>query len=265
MVGTLLFLRPLMKLFGAKGETLELAIEYTRIIAIGMPFQIFGAGASMFVRADGSPTYAMTSTLAGAILNVILDPVFIFGMNMGMTGAALATIIGQIVGALIALSYFREFKSAELNQEAFIPRFSCLKGICILGLPAGLMQIAVMVVQIVMNNTLGYYDEQTIYGRYIPLAVSGVVTKINSIFTATVMVFVKAVSLFLDIITAQRISHGSKKHSVPQLLLQPPFLLFPRYYSSYFRYKFWKSFNEGTNCISVLAQDIYAFLWGQFS
>ena len=93
MVGTLLFLRPLMKLFGAKGETLELAIEYTRIIAIGMPFQIFGAGASMFIRADGSPKYAMISTLVGAILNVILDPVFIFGMNMGMTGAALATII----------------------------------------------------------------------------------------------------------------------------------------------------------------------------
>ena len=141
----------------------------------------------MFIRADGSPKYAMISTLTGAILNVILDPIFIFGMNMDMTGAALATIIGQIVGALIALSYFRKFKSAELKQEAFIPRFSCLKEICILGLPAGLMQIAVMIVQIVMNNTLGYYGEQTIYGRDIPLAVSGVVTKINSIFTATVM------------------------------------------------------------------------------
>lgn len=187
MAGTLLFLRPLMELFGAKGETLELAMEYTRVIAIGMPFQIFGAGASMFIRADGSPKYAMISTLTGAILNVILDPIFIFGMNMDMTGAALATIIGQIVGALIALSYFRKFKSAELKQEAFIPRFSCLKEICILGLPAGLMQIAVMIVQIVMNNTLGYYGEQTIYGRDIPLAVSGVVTKINSIFTATVM------------------------------------------------------------------------------
>lgn len=187
MVGTLLFLRPLMKLFGAKGETLELAIEYTRIIAIGMPFQIFGAGASMFVRADGSPKYAMTSTLAGAILNVILDPIFILGMDMGMTGAALATIIGQMIGAFIALSYFRKFKSAKLNLEVFIPHLSCLKEICILGLPAGLMQIAVMAVQIVMNNTLGYYGEQTIYGRDIPLAVSGVVTKINSIFTATVM------------------------------------------------------------------------------
>lgn len=109
MIGTLLFLSPLMKLFGAKGETLKLAIEYTRIIAIGMPFQIFGAGASMFVRAEGNPKYAMFSTLVGAVLNVILDPVFIFGMNLGMTGAALATITGQIIGALIALFYFRQF------------------------------------------------------------------------------------------------------------------------------------------------------------
>lgn len=187
MIGTLLFLTPLMKLFGAKGETLKLAIEYTRIIAIGMPFQIFGAGASMFVRADGNPKYAMFSTLVGAVLNVILDPVFIFGMNMGMTGAALATIIGQITGALVALFYFRKFKSVELKQEVFILHSSCLKEICVLGLPAGLMQIAVMIVQIVMNNTLGYYGENSAYGRDVPLAVSGVVTKINSIFTATIM------------------------------------------------------------------------------
>lgn len=152
-----------------------------------MPFQIFGAGASIFIRADGSPKYAMISSLVGAVLNVILDPVFIFGLDMGMAGAALATIIGQIVGAIITLSYFRGFKSVRLQKETFIPRLTYLKEICILGLPAGLMQIAVMVVQIVMNNTLGFYGEQTIYGRDIPLAVSGVVTKINSIFTATVM------------------------------------------------------------------------------
>ena len=187
MAVTLIFLRPLMVLFGAKGETLTLAAEYTRVIAVGMPFQIFGAGASMFIRADGSPRYAMASTLAGAILNVILDPVFIFGLDMGLTGAALATVIGQIISAGIALVYFRHFKSVKLTKETFILRFPELKEICILGLPAGLMQIAVMVSQIVMNNTLGFYGEQTTYGRDVPLAVSGVVTKINSIFTATIM------------------------------------------------------------------------------
>lgn len=187
MAVTLLFLRPLMILFGAKGETLELAVEYTRVIAIGMPFQIFGVGGSMLIRADGDPKYAMLSTLVGAILNVILDPVFIFGFDMGMTGAALATIIGQILGAVLTAVYFRKFKSLRLEKQHFAPDICILKEICILGLPAGLMQIAVMLVQIVMNNTLGYYGEQTIYGRDVPLAVSGVVTKINSIFTATVM------------------------------------------------------------------------------
>ncbi len=187
MAVTLLFLHPLMLLFGAKGETLAYALDYTKIIAFGMPFQVFGAGASMLIRADGSPKYAMASTLTGAILNVLLDPIFIFGMDMGMAGAALATIIGQIVSALITLFYFRTFQSAPLERDAFLPHFSYLKEICILGLPAGFMQIAVMAVQIVMNNTLGYYGEQSIYGRDVPLAVSGVVTKINSIFTAAIM------------------------------------------------------------------------------
>lgn len=187
MLVTLLFLRPLMVLFGARGETLELAVEYTRVIAIGMPFQIFGAGGSMFIRADGSPKYAMLSTLVGSILNVILDPVFIFGFDMDMTGAALATIIGQILGAALVVAYFRKFKSLKLTKQHFAPDGTSLKRICILGLPAGLMQVAVMVVQIVMNNTLGNYGEQSVYGRDVPLAVAGVVTKINSIFTATVM------------------------------------------------------------------------------
>lgn len=187
MAATLLFVQPLMKLFGAKGETLELAVKYTRIIAIGMPFQVFGAGASMFIRADGSPKYAMSGTLVGAVLNVILDPVFIFMMDMGMTGAALATIIGQIISALIVLVYFKKFKSTELSRTSFAISKTYLKQIFTLGLPAGLMQVAVMVIQIVMNNTLGYYGEQTVYGRDVPLAVSGVVTKINSIFTATIL------------------------------------------------------------------------------
>lgn len=187
MAVTLLFLRPLMVLFGAKGETLELAVEYTRILAIGMPFQIIGAGGSMFIRADGSPQYAMLSTLVGAVLNVILDPVFIFGFDLDMTGAALATIIGQILGAVLVAVYFRRFKSLRLAKRHFAPDGTVLREICVLGLPAGLMQIAVMAVQIVMNNTLGSYGERSVYGRDVPLAVAGVVTKINSIFTATVM------------------------------------------------------------------------------
>lgn len=185
MAVTLIFLSPLMVIFGAKGQTLELASNYTRIIAIGIPFQIFGAGSSMLIRADGSPKYATASSLIGAILNVILDPIFIFTFDMGIEGAAAATIIGQIIGSIVSLLYFRKFKSVRLQKEHFSLKGTVLKDICVLGLPAGLMQIAVMLVQILMNNILGFYGEKSIYGRDIPIAVSGVVTKINSVFTAT--------------------------------------------------------------------------------
>lgn len=185
MVVTLIFLQPLMVLFGAKGETLELATAYTRIIAIGAPFQILGAGSSMLIPADGSPKYAMASTLIGAVLNIILDPIFIFTLDMGIEGAAIATIIGQMVSAVFSLAYFRKFKSVHLKKEYFALNGTILRAVCGLGLPAGLMQIAVMLVQIMMNNILGFYGEQSVYGIDIPIAVSGVVTKINSIFTAT--------------------------------------------------------------------------------
>lgn len=162
MAATLIFLRPLMILFGAKGETLELATDYTRIIAVGIPFQVFGAGSSMLIRADSSPKYSMMSTMVGAVLNIILDPIFIFALDMGIQGAALATIIGQIVGAVCSLIYFIKFKHICLKKEYLIPNGKQLRELCVLGLPAGLMQIAVMAVQIVMNNILGFYGEQSI-------------------------------------------------------------------------------------------------------
>lgn len=185
MAFTLIFLEPLMILFGARGETLNLAVTYTRIIAIGIPFQIFGAGSSMLIRADGSPRYAMVSTMIGALLNIFLDPIFIFALDWGIEGAAFATLIGQVVSTVIALLYFRNFKSVRLFRSCYRLRIGEIACICRLGLAAGLMQIAVILVQIVMNNVLGNYGARSAYGRDIPLAVSGVVTKINSVFTAT--------------------------------------------------------------------------------
>lgn len=181
------FARPLMAVFGAKGETLSLAIEYTSIIAFGMPFHILNAGGAMLIRADGSPKYAMLCTLSGAILNIILDPIFIFGLDMGMTGAALATVIGQILSGVVTVVYFRKFKSMSLHKDCFIPNCNVMKEICTLGLPAGLMQLAIMAAQIIMNNILGFYGEKSVYGREIPQAVSGVVSKVNSIFTSIIM------------------------------------------------------------------------------
>lgn len=187
MIAALIFLRPLMTLFGAKGETLTLALSYTQITAVGMPFYILGTGWSMFVRADGSPKYAMFGTISGAVLNTILDPILIFVFAMGIQGAAIATVTGQMISAVIAAAYIPRFKGVPLKKQYFLPDLSVIGNIFLLGAPIGLMQIAVMTVQIVMNNVLGYYGELSGYGREIPLAVAGIVSKVSTVFNSIIM------------------------------------------------------------------------------
>jgi putative MATE family efflux protein len=184
---TLIFTKPMMELFGARDEVLELSTVYTRIIAVGMPFYILGSGLSMYIRADGSPKYAMTSTITGAVLNIVLDPIFIFKLDMGMAGAAMTTVIGQIVSEIISVRYIWKFKTVHLKKEHFHIDWKLIGEICVLGLPGGLNQLAVICVQIAMNNTLGYYGEHSVYGREIPLAVAGIVSKVSSIFNSIVM------------------------------------------------------------------------------
>lgn len=180
------FLRPLLTAFGGRAQTLEYAIEYTRILALGFPFAILGTGASQLIRADGSPKYAMFSTLSGAVLNCILDPVLIFGFDMGMSGAALATVIGQIISASLILSYFTRFKTFKLEWRAFVLQLSSVGRIFQLGIAAGANQLAVTLVQIVMNNILGYYGELSQYGRDIPLACVGIISKVSAIFNGII-------------------------------------------------------------------------------
>ena len=100
-----LFLQPMLLFFGSPENVLGYAKNYTRVTAIGFPFLIFSTGGGHLIRADGSPKYSMLCNLSGAIINIILDPIFIFGLNMGMVGAGLATILGQIFGASLALRY----------------------------------------------------------------------------------------------------------------------------------------------------------------
>jgi Na+-driven multidrug efflux pump len=184
---TLIFLHPMMLFFGARGEILELSQNYTGITAIGIPFYVVGTGFSMFIRADGRPGYAMICTILGAVCNTILDPIFIFGLDWGIRGAALATILGQMISAVGAVLYLRDFQSCKINRTVFRLRKKIVKDIFILGLPSGLTQLTVMAVQIVMNNTLGYYGAQTVYGREIPLACAGIVSKVSSIFNSVIM------------------------------------------------------------------------------
>lgn len=182
-----LFLSPMMVLFGATPEVLDYSLTYTGITSLGFPFLILATGGSNLIRADGSPRYSMICTLTGAIINTILDPLFIFGFHMGMAGAALATIIGQIVSGLMVIGYLRRFKTVHLTLRSLHPIPSHLKAIAALGMAPFFNQMAMMVIQIVMNNTLRYYGAQSHYGSEIPLACAGIITKVNMIFFSLVI------------------------------------------------------------------------------
>ena len=129
----------------------------------------------------------MTSMLVGAIVNTILDPIFIFGLQMGMRGAALATIIGQIVSFGISLRYMFHFKTIRLTKESFHMTGRHIENIFKFGASACFNQIAMTIVQIVLNNTLSHYGAQSVYGGDIPLACAGIITKVNMIFMSFVI------------------------------------------------------------------------------
>ena len=186
-VVTSIFLTPMLKFFGATNDVLPYAKAYTRVTAFGFPFLIANTGMSKLILADGSPRYSMISMLIGAIVNTILDPLFIFVFDMGMTGAALATITGQIISFGISLRYMFHFKTIKLDKSCFKLSLSHCRKIFILGASACFNQIAMTVVQIVMNNTLAHYGAQSVYGGDIPLACSGIITKVNMIFMSFVI------------------------------------------------------------------------------
>lgn len=179
-----IFLYPMLNAFGATAENLPYAVTYSRIIAIGMPFQIVTTSMSNLIRADGSPKYSMTCMLIGAILNTILDPILIFIFDLGVAGAAWATIIGQFFSFIAAALYIRKFKSIRLKREHIRLHVKDCLNTASLGMSNSLNQVAITLVQIVMNNSLTYYGAMTVYGKDIPLAACGIVMKTNAILLA---------------------------------------------------------------------------------
>ena len=180
----LIFLNPLLTLFGVTKEILPYAQDYTGITAIGIPFLILTTGGNHLIRADRSPTYSMVCMLTGAILNTILDPLFIFACHWGIKGAAAATVIGQVVSGLIVIYYFARKRKMQLKKSMFVPKMEYLRMILSLGMASCINQIAMAIVQITMNNTLRYYGAQSTYGSEIPLACVGVISKVNMVFMA---------------------------------------------------------------------------------
>ena len=186
-VAVQLFLRPMMLLFGATPDVIDYACTYTRITSIGFPFLIITIGGSNLIRADGSPKFSMLCNLVGAIVNTILDPLFIFVFHMGMAGAALATITGQILSFALVVLYLRGFKTLPLSLSDLKPNMACWARIAALGATPAFNQVAMMVVQIVMNNTLTYYGSNSVYGSDIPLACAGIISKVNMLFFSFVI------------------------------------------------------------------------------
>ena len=180
----LLFLDPMLHVFGVTKDVLPYAQDYTGITAFGIPFLILTTGGNHLIRADRSPTYSMTCMLTGAIINTILDPLFIFGFHWGIKGAAWATVIGQIASGCLVIVYFVRFKKMGLTVEMLKPRGMYIKGILTLGMASCINQIAMAIVQIVLNNTLRYYGSLSVYGSDIPLACVGVISKVNMVFMA---------------------------------------------------------------------------------
>ena len=172
---------PILTLFGASENTLAYSIEYLHIILGMIPIFILCNMMNSVIRADGSPAWAMASMLAGAVTNLILDPIFIFAMDMGMTGAALATVIGQGVTFIITLIYFLNTKTFKLTKKSFIPRMDSIRKIVQLGISTFFTQLAIVVVAILCNVQLATYGALSKYGADIPIAIISIQSKIFTI------------------------------------------------------------------------------------
>ena len=181
------FLQPLLVLFGATENILPYAETYAGITSLGIPFLLFSTGTNPLVRADRSPRYSMAAIVIGAVLNTILDPIFIFVCDWGIAGAAWATVISQVLSAIILACYFPRFRSVHFEAKDFVPHPQELWIIVKLGFNSFIFQFSNLLVQVTLNNTLRVYGEQSVYGADTPIAVAGIVMKINVIFTALII------------------------------------------------------------------------------
>ena len=181
------FLTPLLRFFGSPEEVLPYAQTYVRITSLGFPFLLLTTGGGHLIRADGNPRMTMVCNLSGAVINTVLDAVFVLGFGWGMAGAAWATIIGQIFSGLLVVNYLRHFRTVTLRKAYFRPHLAVLRQITAIGAASFFNQLAMMVVQIVLNNSLTYYGGQSPYGQAIPLACAGIVTKVNQVFFSIVI------------------------------------------------------------------------------
>ena len=171
----------LLTLFGASENSIGYAVEYFNVILAFFPIYMLSNMMNAVIRADGSPAWSMVSMVAGALTNIILDPVFIFGTKWGMFGAALATVIGQTVSFIITFVYFFRTKTFKLNLKSFIPNFKAFKGALQLGASSFITQMTIVIISLACNILLAKYGAMSQYGADIPIAIIGIESKVFTV------------------------------------------------------------------------------------
>ncbi len=173
--------------FGATENIYDYAVTYFDVIVIGIPFYIFANGLNSVIRADGAPQFAMITTLIGCVMNIILDPIAIFVLHMGVYGAAIATILGQIVSAVCAIYYVFHAKTFQFTLSGMKLDFSTIRAFLPLGISSLITQLSIVVIMGVMNSTLVKWGAMSEYGAEIPMTVVGIVMKVFQIVIAFVV------------------------------------------------------------------------------
>lgn len=171
----------LLTLFGASENSIGYAVEYFNIILAFFPIFMLANMMNAVIRADGNPAWSMASMLAGALTNIILDPVFIFGAKLGMTGAAAATVIGQSISFIITLIYFFRTKTFKLTLKSFIPDIKVFSGALQLGASSFITQMTIVIISLVCNIMLAKYGAMSHYGVDIPIAIIGIESKVFTV------------------------------------------------------------------------------------
>lgn len=194
------------RFFGASDQVLPYATDYIKVLAYGFPFLITAIGGTNLIRADGAAKYSMMAVLAGALLNTILDPLFIFGFGWGMAGAAWATILGQMLSGLMVIAYVPKFKSVNFSFKEFSLKIKIIGTMFRLGINSLVLHLSNTVVQIVLNNTLNLYGSQSVYGPDIPIASSGIVIKINTLFIGVLIGIIQGSSPIIGV------NYGAEKY-----------------------------------------------------
>ena len=186
----------ILALFGGNPEEAECygyAVSYFRIICAGIPFYMIGQGLNGSIRADGSPRYAMACTLAGAITNLIFDPLLIFAFGLGVKGAAIATVMGQVLTFVMSIVYLAKAKNFHIDAESIKPEIRTVGSIVSVGMASLIVQLSIVIIIAVNNNLLTKYGYETFastgeaFGAVIPLAVVGIVMKVFGIVVSIVI------------------------------------------------------------------------------